>query len=163
MKKILFALIALTTLHSEPVVLVAKIIPKDTTGYLIFSDGTFWDISSFETRWRSPLEWVVGNELYVPQDYQCVATDWSLGDEYELFYKEGNIRVDETHASNEDRLKTHPFLMVNLRTGKTFFASQMQPMDLLTAVFNKGYSKGYSQGYSSGRSSAGLRSFNPIE
>ena len=152
MKKILFALIAITTLHADPVQLVAKVVPEDSRGYLVFSDGTFWNVSSFVKRWRSPLEWIAGNELYVPEDYECELSDWFFGDEYEVFYKTGNMRVDETHASNEDDLKKHSFLMVNLRSGNTFFASQMQPMDLLTAVHDEGYNVGHSKGYDAGYS-----------
>lgn len=153
MKKILFALIAFTTLHADPGgALVAKVVSSDSNGYFIFSDGSFWNVSSFVTRWRTPGEWITGSELYVPDDYTCDMTDWSFSDEYEVYYKEGNIRVDESHASNEADLKKHSFLMMNFRNGKFFFATEMQPTDYVQEVYKVGYNKGHSTGYNSGYS-----------
>ncbi|OGN55863.1 MAG: hypothetical protein A3D96_00240 [Chlamydiae bacterium RIFCSPHIGHO2_12_FULL_44_59] len=149
MKYTLLVLVAaFIEVHSAP--LVAKVTPEDTKGYLVFSDGTFWSVASLEKRWRTPLEWLAGNELFVPEDYACKVTEWSFGDEYEIYHKAGNLRVDETYASNGEQLKQHSFLMLNLRSGKTFFASRMQPMDLIQAIYDEGYHSGYHQGYPSG-------------
>lgn len=162
MKKILLLLICITGLSANSFDLVGKVVPEPTTGYLMFNDGTFWKVNSFVTRWRGPLEWLSGEELYVPDDYNCEVSEWSYGDPYEVYYKLGNLRVDESHASNQEILQKHTYLMTNLRTGKTFFATQIQPTEFLELVlihgknsgYNKGYSEGYDKGYSDGKRSA---------
>lgn len=158
MRKLFFTVIAALSLNADPGALVAKVIPNDSNGYFIFNDGSFWKVSSFVMRWRTPIEWISGDELYVPEDYECTMDDWSFGDLYEVYYKVGNLRVDESHASNESDLKKHSLLMMNLRNGKFFFATQMQPGDYVKEVYDlaydagksKGYNKGYNDGYSIG-------------
>lgn len=150
MKKILFILIAFATAHAEPMALVAKVIPSDNVGYFIFSDGTFWKVSTFVKRWRGPIEWISGVELSVPESYETTLTNWSLGDLFEAYPKYGNLQADETHASNEAEIKKHSHLLVNPRTNKVLFATPVHPADFTTEIYSVGYNSGVSAGYSSG-------------
>ncbi len=158
MKKILCILIVCIAAYAETGgSIVAKITPSESQGYLIFSNGTYWKVSSFVKRWRTPLEWLAGNEIYVPENYICDMQSWSFGDEFEVYPKCGNIRVDESHASNEEALKKHSHILLNPRTEKILFGTPIHPADFVVQIYNEGYSlghsKGYSTGYNEGRSS----------
>ena len=152
MRKLFFGVITVLSLNADPGALVGKVVPSDSNGYFIFTDGSFWKVSSFVTRWRTLREWVSGDELYVPDDYQCTMNAWSFGDIYEVCYKNGNLRVDESHASNESDLKKHSLLMMNPRNKKIFFASQMQPENFIKEIYDLAYDAGYSKGYDYGHS-----------
>lgn len=155
MKKIIFTLFAFTAAaYAEPnIALVAKVVPSESHGYFVFSDGTFWKVSSFVKRWRTPLEWISGDELYIPENYVCSVQDWSFADEFEAFLKIGNARVNESDASNEDDLKKHSHILLNGRTGKILFGTPIHPADFLVQVYDEGYNKGHSVGFSAGYSS----------
>lgn len=156
MKKIILALLVFASAYAgEPFgYLTAKILPAENKGFCIFSDGSFWQVTTFVKRWRSPLEWVSGVDLYVPPEYECTLKDWALGDEFEAYLKYGNSRADESAASNQEDLKKCSHLLVNPRTGKILFATPLHPNDFVIELFNEahgiGYSEGYSKGYNSG-------------
>lgn len=154
MKKVLFALFAFTAAYAEPsMALVAKIVPTESRGYFIFSDGSFWKVSSFIKRWRTPLEWISGDEIYVPENYDCTVALWTLGDEFEAYPKYGNARVNDSDASNEDAIKSHSHILVNTRTEKILFATPVHPSDFTIQIYNEGYDEGHSVGYKKGYSS----------
>lgn len=166
MKKIILSLLLFASAYAgEPFgYITGKIVPLENKGYWIFSDGSFWQVTTFVKRWRSPLEWVSGVELYVPDEYLSNLTDWSLGDEFEEYPKYGNSRIDESAASNQDDLKKCTHILVNSRTGKILFATALHPSDFILEVFNeghgigyfKGYNSGYDWGYSSGRAATNI-------
>jgi hypothetical protein len=154
MKRMIFALIGFTAVYAEPnMAIAAKIVPEESRGYFIFSDGTFWKVSSFIKRWRTPLEWISGDDIYVPENYVCSVQDWSFADEFEAYPKYGNIRVNESDASNEEDLKKHSHVLVNIRTGKTLFGTPIHPADFLVQIYDEGYNEGYGIGYSRGYNS----------
>ncbi len=150
MKKIFFILIAFATAHAEPMALVAKVTPSENSGYFIFSDGTFWKVSSFVKRWRGPIEWVSGTELSVPEIYECTVDKWSFGDLFEPYLKQGNLQVNEADASNEAELKQHAHLLVNTRTHKVLFATPIHASDFMSQLYKEAYEKGHSEGYNKG-------------
>lgn len=152
MKKFFFSLIAIASLHANPSSLVAKFVTEDSNGYFVMADGSYWKVTSFVTRWRSLLEWVGGDEVYVPDNYKCTVKDWVVGEEFEYFPKIGNLRINEADASNEAELKKHAYLLMNSRTGKILFGTPVNPADFITSVYNVGYNAGYNKGYSSGYS-----------
>lgn len=154
MKKIFLAVLVVVSACAEPFgYMTAKVLPTENRGYCVFSDGSFWRVTTFVKRWRSPLEWVSGTELYVPDEYVCDLKDFSLGDVFEAYEKYGNARVDESAASNQDELKKCSHLLVNPRTGKIFYATPLHPVDFTYDLFSEGRSIGYSEGYTAGYSS----------
>lgn len=154
MKKFLFLFFALASMYADPVSLIAKLTPSDTSGYFVFSDGTFWKVSSYVVRWRSPLEWAMGEELFIPEEYICEIKDWSFGDEFEPIYKIDYVRVDEANASNESELRKHSHVLVHSLTGRALFATPVSAASFLDQIYRDGVSSGYSKGYSEGYSSA---------
>lgn len=169
MKKFIFALFLMTAAYSVEhcAAITAKFITSDNKGYLAFSDGSFFRVTTFVKRWRGPLEWLSGEELYVPENYLCSLKDWGIGDEFELLPKYGYSRVDESYASNESDIKLSSHILVNLRTEKILFAVPLHPGDLMSQIYSdghaNGYSKGYSEGYSSGYDSGKAFSQLPKE
>lgn len=164
MKKILLVFLAFTAVYAEPNrALVAKVLPTETRGYFVFSDGTFWKVSSFIKRWRTPLEWIAGDELYVPENYDCTVAIWTLGDEFEAYPKFGNARVNDSDASNEEAIKNHSHILVNTRTEKILFATPIHPSDFMIQVYDEGYNEGYSSGYSEGYSSGYSAGNNAVD
>jgi hypothetical protein len=154
LKGCLLTLVTFNWIHAESnMTLVAKIIPTENEGYFIFSDGTYWKVSSFVKRWRSPLEWITGSEIPVPENYLCTIDVWSFGEEFEAYPKYGNSRVNEEDASNAVIIKNHSHILVNKRTEKVLFATPLHPADWASQVQQEGYNKGYSAGYSAGYSS----------
>jgi hypothetical protein len=139
-------------LNANPAGLVTNLVIDDSKGYFVLSDGTYWKIDTFVTRWRSLLEWIGGDEVYVPDAYQCTVKDWVMGEEFEYFPKVGNLRINEADASNEAELKKHSYILVNHRTGKVLFGTPIHAAQFVTDVYNEGYNVGYRKGYSSGYS-----------
>ncbi|MBX7067353.1 MAG: hypothetical protein K1X28_08990 [Parachlamydiales bacterium] len=150
MRKLFFLMIAIASIHANPSSVVAKFVLEDSHGYFVMADGTYWKVNSFVTRWRSLLEWIGGDEVYVPDTYQCTVKDWVVGEEFDYFPKIGNIRVNEADASNEAELKKHNYILVNGRTGKVLFGTPVHPADFITSVYDEGYNAGYRKGYSAG-------------
>ncbi|PIS03325.1 MAG: hypothetical protein COT85_00570 [Chlamydiae bacterium CG10_big_fil_rev_8_21_14_0_10_42_34] len=154
MKKVCLFLLLITASYADEFSgeLVAKIIPSENQGYFILSDGTYWKVTTFQKRWRNPLEWLVGDEIYVPENYESSLTDWIFGDEFDAYPKYGNLRVNEEDASNIKELKECSYLLVNPRTEKILFAIPLHPSDFVFELYNEGHDNGYRSGYSAGRS-----------
>jgi hypothetical protein len=152
MKKIVFSLLLSSVLFGADVTgaLRAKILPSENKGYYVFADGSFWKVTTLVKRWRGPLEWLRGDELYVPESYVTTLEDWSFGDEFEVYPKLGNLRLDESVASNEKELQSYTHLLVNPFTGKVIFGIPLHPADFVNQLYNDGYDIGYSKGESVG-------------
>lgn len=151
MKKIIFAVLSFVSLYSEPTgALLASVAPSESYGYFILADGTFWKVATFVKRWRSPIEWISGAELQVPESYISKITDWVYNDEFEVCLKYGNLRADESAASNQEELQHYTHLMMNPRTGKVLFALPLHPADFATQLYSEGRSAGHAAGYSEG-------------
>jgi hypothetical protein len=152
MKRVVLAfLMSVACLTAESTgTLVAKIAPSDTHAYFILTDGTFWKVSTFVKRWRSPLEWLGGAELIVPENYISSLSDWSYYEEFIICPKEGYLKADESAASNQEELKKCTHLFTMPRNGRVLFATPLHPADFSSQLYNEGHSTGYAEGHRAG-------------
>jgi hypothetical protein len=120
-------------------------------GYFILSDQSCWKVIGFSTRWRTITEWWNGTQL-VPQNFENVPKDWTLGSYVEIYSKYGNLSINEADASNQDKLRQCTHLIVNPGTGMVLFAIPLSTSQCMVSLFNEAHATGYSEGYSIGYS-----------
>jgi hypothetical protein len=123
-------------------------------GYFVLTDGTFWKVYGYVTRYRTPFEWWNGASLDVPEQFNCAPKDWYAGSEIECYPRSGVNFVDDSNASNQDELKQCTHVLINSKTGQVLFGIKMSPLTCLNLIYaegeNHGYNKGYSVGYNTG-------------
>ncbi|MES2273871.1 MAG: hypothetical protein V4487_06730 [Chlamydiota bacterium] len=154
MKKLFFALLVIFSTHLAATdgvgFLEAKMILEDSKAYFILSGGQYWKVVPFVKRSRTLVEWISSEELYVPEAYQSNFDQWPLGEEIEIYPKTGNLRVNESFASNIEELKECTHFLVDRRTEAVFFAKYLQPTDCLVEIYNDGVRHGYADGHDKG-------------
>ena len=120
-------------------------------GYFVLSDQSCWKVIGFSTRWRTMTEWWNGTQL-VPQNFENVPSDWSLGSYVEIYSKYDNLSISEADASNQDKLRQCTHLIVNPGTGMVLFAIPLSTSHCMVSLFNQAHATGYSEGYIEGYS-----------
>ena len=130
--------------------LVSKAVLKNSDGYFILSDGSFWKVITFVKRSRTLSEWWNSASL-IPEQYECVPNDWFSGAEIQVFSKANHLEVDLANASNEKALKQCTHLLYNSKNGQILFAISMQPSEFIDTLFKDARKEGYNAGYSDGR------------
>ncbi len=139
--------------------LASKAILKNSNGYFILSDVSFWKVITFVKRTRTLSEWWNSASL-IPEHYECVPSDWYTGAEIQVFSKNDHLEVDLANAKNEKVLRQCTHLLYNSKNGQILFAISMQPSEFLDNFFYdvrkegsaEGYKVGYDEGLSAGRS-----------
>lgn len=131
-------------------ILSSKIILQNTEGYFILSDGSYWKTVPFVKRWRTLSEWWNGDAL-IPQNYECVPSDWYIGAEIDVYPKYENLIINEANASNQEMIKQCTHLFVNTKNGQILFAISLHPIECLNRLFKDAHQEGYDAGYSKGR------------
>jgi hypothetical protein len=150
MNKILFLLICLFSSTLSAYELKAKAALSNTNGYYVLSDGSCWKVVALTPRWRSFSEWWEGIELNYPANYDCVPSNWRLGDEIEVCPNDFLFEIDESVISNPKTIASCTHALFNRHTKEVLFGIPLDPASFLVTVFNSAYKDGYNSGYDDG-------------
>jgi hypothetical protein len=150
MKKLLLFLFCQMAFADPTLAITANFSPTKEKAYYVLSDGSIWEVYPFITRYRSCVEWICGTELYVPENYSTIPSDWPVGTELEMVPKNEHLRVNQEDASNAAELYACSHLIADPKTEKILFARYLPLDEFIAQIYDDGHKKGYKAGHSDG-------------